>query len=226
MAPRTDRRTRAERSHYSPVRAAAIVSHFIDQPLARSLGIPQIPCRLSVACRSVVHWRVCITVSRGRRISRNDPLSRRGARSPAPSHDINSAADNIQTSRLNGFDLYSEVRSPSAPSERGRERARRSFEATPEICALDITQRATDGRTCRSPPTTRRSRSFPPSFARRRRDRVEVLRIFGSFAATTTLNSEISRLVPSGGDNRGQFLDLSYVCTAECGRAGTNKAGN
>ena len=40
---------------------------------------------------------------------------------------------------------------------------------------------------------------------------MEVLRIFGSFAATTTLNSEISRFVPSGGDNRGQFLDLSFV---------------
>ena len=178
--------------------------------ISRSFGIPQILCRSS-ASTSSAHWKVCITESRGVGISRNDPL--------APSHDINSAVDNIQTSRLNGFDLY--------PLVGGREGARRSFESTPEICALDITQRATDGRTCRSPPTTRRSRSFPPSFVRRRRDHVEVLRIFGSFAATTTLNSEISRFVPSSGaDNRGQFLDLSYVCTAECGRAGTNKAGN
>lgn len=130
--------------------------------------------------------------------------------------------DNIQTSRLNGFDLYSD----GCPTHSAA--ARRSFEATPEICALDITQRATYGRTDERRTDTsiaadNAEESFVRAFVREERDHADFLRIFGSFAAAAALNSEIS---PFEGDNRGQTVFGPVVPRNAGGRARTKRATN
>ena len=154
------------------------------------------------------------------------PLPRSLARSTR-SRDINSAVDNIQTSRLNGFDLYS-----GGGSGRG---ARRSFEATPEICALDITQRATN--TSIVAVDNAAEESLFSSFVRREitqtsRAFLVLSRRLGRIQRSVLSSARSRSLVlPTATTERGQFLDLLYAPRnaggeGAMGRANTRTGGH